>query len=100
MTYYSILDKVAMEYGPMFPAKNDGVAVRQVQDLLSKEKIKNPSEFSLVSLVDVPTELYDANKSGLSENDWILKTTVTPVANVRVVQSDLSAYSEEVKDGE
>lgn len=31
---YAVMDKVAGEYGPLFPAINDGIAIRQTCSLL------------------------------------------------------------------
>jgi len=46
MNLYVIFDKIAKESGPIFEAKNDGVALRNYRSLLEKEKI-NQNEYSL-----------------------------------------------------
>lgn len=49
MNLYTIYDKVAKEAGPIFEAKNDGVALRQITDMVKNQAIKI-SEYHLVKL--------------------------------------------------
>jgi len=37
---YAILDRVAEEAGPLFQARNDGVALRMFNQMLEKEQVK------------------------------------------------------------
>lgn len=71
---YSIRDKVARECGPLFVAKNDGVALRQFRNLLKTDGVR-PDDFELLLLgmfdtdgscltsytnytvIDIPTEV-------------------------------------------
>lgn len=43
--YYSIKDAVSNEFGPMFPAKNDGVAIRHYKQLI--KSIDDPENYTL-----------------------------------------------------
>lgn len=45
---YAIYDRVAEECGPVFSAKNDGVAMRGFRDLL--QQVSDKSEYQLVRL--------------------------------------------------
>lgn len=47
VNYYSIVDQVADEFGPLFGAKNDDVAVRQFKQLLASERVTNPADYEL-----------------------------------------------------
>lgn len=72
MNLYTIYDKVAEEAGPIFEAKNDGVATRAYQDLFSSRPVAHPDEFKLMLLgaidkttgkiltLDIPKEIYVA----------------------------------------
>lgn len=42
---YSVEDTISEEYGPLFEAVNDRVAIRQFQNLL--KKVQYPSDFNL-----------------------------------------------------
>nr|UXQ87929.1 MAG: nonstructural protein [Microvirus sp.] len=44
---YSIKDRLAEEYGPVFQAKNKAIAERNFNNLVEREKL-NEDEFSLV----------------------------------------------------
>lgn len=44
---YSIFDKVAAEFGPIFSAKNDEVASRMFRDTEVRDQIKNIEDFEL-----------------------------------------------------
>ena len=46
MNLYVIYDRVAQESGPVFEAKNDGIAVRQMRNLLSENPASSPSSTS------------------------------------------------------
>nr|QJB21670.1 MAG: nonstructural protein [Microvirus sp.] len=50
MRLYVIYDTVAEEAGPLFQAKNDEVAIRQVKNMLSQEKLVRPSDYKLYHL--------------------------------------------------
>lgn len=52
MTYslYSIRDKVAMEFGPIFQAKNEGVALRMLGTQLKESPTMNPAEYELICI--------------------------------------------------
>lgn len=50
MPIYSIKDFVAGEFGPIFQAKNDQVAMRQWGNLIESQQIKNQSEYGLFRL--------------------------------------------------
>lgn len=44
---YTIRDMIAEECGPVFNAKNDSVAIRQVHNLIRNEPCGDPSEYEL-----------------------------------------------------
>lgn len=52
--YYSIYDAVAEEFGPLFPAKNDKVAVRHFSQLISSAE--NKDDYSLHCICEVDQE--------------------------------------------
>lgn len=54
VTYYSVCDSVAGQFGPMFPAVNDGVAKRMFRSLLSE--VDNLKEFELWQVGDFNQE--------------------------------------------
>lgn len=45
---YSVFDRVAEDYGPIFQAKNVGVAVRSFHNLMSQ--VKDINEYDLVRI--------------------------------------------------
>lgn len=47
MNLYTIFDKVAKDAGPVFAAKNDGVARRNFDNLIKENKINKISEYQL-----------------------------------------------------
>lgn len=53
MFLYVIYDKVAQESGPVFSAKNDGVAMRSYVQTI---KQADPSEYSLLKVATYNTE--------------------------------------------
>lgn len=53
---YCCYDVVAGEAGPIFQAKNDGVALRQFQNLMNREGIIK-EDYELRYLADYDTEL-------------------------------------------
>ena len=57
MTYniYTIYDKVSKECGPVFQAKNFGVAKRYIEDMVKKDPIKL-DEYSLYQIASFDTE--------------------------------------------
>lgn len=52
MKLYVIRDKVAEESGPVFEAKNDGVAWRKYQELLSQSQFSGDYELRYIGSVD------------------------------------------------
>lgn len=52
--YYSIYDDQAEEYGPLFPAKNDKVAVRHFRQLISGSK--NQDDYTLFCICEMDQE--------------------------------------------
>lgn len=46
---YTVFDKVAEEYGPLFEAKNNGVALRQFKRLLDTVVVENRDDYVLYS---------------------------------------------------
>lgn len=46
---YTVFDKVAEEYGPLFEAKNNGVALRQFKRLISTVVVENRDDYVLYS---------------------------------------------------
>lgn len=52
---YTIYDSIAKECGPIFQAKNLGVATRYVEDLV-KESLIKPSDYDLYCLGEFNTE--------------------------------------------
>ena len=56
MLMYSIFDKKAIEYGPIFFAKNDAVAVRQFNNFMHGESILYPDDYALYKVGDFDTE--------------------------------------------
>lgn len=61
---YTVFDKVAEEYGPLFEAKNDGVALRQFKQLLNTVVVENRDDYVLYSC---GTFDHDA---GVMVTDW------------------------------
>ena len=57
MTYniYTIYEKVSKECGPVFQAKNFGVAKRYIEDMVKKDPIKL-DEYSLYQIASFDTE--------------------------------------------
>lgn len=52
--YYAIYDKMAEEFGPLFPAKNDKVAVRHFRQLIGSAE--NKADYSLHCICEVDQE--------------------------------------------
>ena len=50
MNLYVIYDRVAQESGPVFEAKNDGIAVRQMRNVLSENPASKPLEYQLLKV--------------------------------------------------
>lgn len=65
---YAIVDTVAEEYGPLFQAKNDGVAIRNFQALLHEKKA-DPSEMQLWYIADYNTENGILSDGATPQND-------------------------------
>lgn len=70
---YSIVDTVAEEYGPLFQAKNDGVAIRNFKQFLSKNQV-DPSEAELWYIADYDSEtgkLFDGSPGVIEPIQYI-----------------------------
>ena len=52
--YYAIKDAVSKEFGPMFPAKNDGVAIRHYKTLV--KGVDDPENYSLWCITSFDSE--------------------------------------------
>ena len=46
---YTVFDKVAGEYGPLFEAKNNAVALRQFKHLIATVVVENRDDYVLYS---------------------------------------------------
>lgn len=46
---YTVFDKVADEYGPLFEAKNNNVALRQFRQLIATVVVENRDDYVLYS---------------------------------------------------
>ncbi len=53
---YTIYDKVACEAGPIFQAKNDGVAFRCFMSLVKDSHASNPTDYDVYCLGQFDTE--------------------------------------------
>lgn len=51
---YSIRDQVAEDFGPLFEAVNDGVAVRHMVQAM--RNVENPSDYQLVHIGEITRE--------------------------------------------
>lgn len=62
---YVLFDKIAQESGPIFEAKNDGVAIRNYKGFLSSKESLFDNEFELVKIgeIDKETNIITQNKS-------------------------------------
>lgn len=47
MKLFSVYDRKAEEFGPLFEAKNEDVAIRQFKNMLSSERMLSPEDYSL-----------------------------------------------------
>lgn len=56
MNLYVIYDRVAQESGPVFEAKNDGIAVRQMRNVLSENPASKPLEYQLLNVGTIDHE--------------------------------------------
>lgn len=52
---YTVYDKVAEEAGPLFTAKNDGVAARNFRNLLEQNQVQEKEEFKLLYMGEFDT---------------------------------------------
>jgi len=50
MGIYSIKDIIALEYGPLFLAKNSGVAKRQYLNMMAEQRVNQISDYCLYEL--------------------------------------------------
>lgn len=64
MILYSIKDKIANEFGPIFQAKNDGVAKRMYSQTLQGDHVVYADDYSLWSVgeFDVETGVISVDK--------------------------------------
>jgi len=53
---YSIKDRVAAEFGPVFLAKNDAVALRQFENTKEQNRGMREEDFQLAYLASMDTE--------------------------------------------
>ena len=76
MDLYVVYDKIAGECGPVFEAKNDGVAMRQYRHLINEFPIVVQEDFSLMQVGTIDKEsmiiepgqiLIDLEGKGLEE---------------------------------
>lgn len=63
---YVIRDKVAAESGPIFEAKNDGLALRQYSYLMANQKGASPGDFELRCLGTIDHETDAIEHYGLA----------------------------------
>jgi len=63
---YSIRDGLAEEFGPVYQAKNHGVASRNYRNLMKQNSIENGSEFKLFMVGQ-----FDPETGGILVNDPI-----------------------------
>ena len=54
---YTIYDKVACEAGPIFQAKNDGVALRCFMSLMKETPNVDPSDYDVYCLGEFDTDI-------------------------------------------
>lgn len=47
MKLFSVYDRKAEEFGPLFEAKNEDVAIRQFKNMLSSERMLSPEDYNL-----------------------------------------------------
>lgn len=75
MTYklYSIYDKDAEEFGPLFNAKNDVVATRYVEDMI--KNVKNVDSYAVycMGVYDTENGIKDTNVSFICDCSEIAK---------------------------
>lgn len=78
MFYYSVKDKVADDFAPWFPAKNDDDAIRmlnrQFAETVAKDKFFRPNDYELYCMVDWKQDRLpfdEAMKPVLKKIDWI-----------------------------
>jgi hypothetical protein len=56
MNLYVVYDKIAGECGPVFEAKNDGVAMRQYRHLINENPTVIQDDFSLIQVGTIDKE--------------------------------------------
>lgn len=56
MNLYVVYDKIAGECGPVFEAKNDGVAMRQYRHLINENPTVIQDDFSLMQVGTIDKE--------------------------------------------
>jgi len=85
MYMYSVRDKAAEQFGPIFEAINDAVAVRQFKILLAKVDVRFKEEYMLYKIGSFDKEtgnieneltFIDTFIKSISENDSQIKSEV------------------------
>lgn len=56
MKLFSVFDRKAQEFGPLFEAKNEDVAIRQFKNMLSSERMLSPEDYDLYSFGEFDRE--------------------------------------------
>ena len=56
MKLFSVYDRKAKEFGPLFEAKNEEVAIRQFKNMLASERMLSPEDYSLHSFGEFDRE--------------------------------------------
>lgn len=91
---YVVFDKIAEECGPIFQAKNDGIACRQFVQLMDKNPSKD--EFKLICIGSMDHESILLEKSEI-------RTVNVPekVIDISLPVQDIDHYrsNKELKDG-
>ena len=64
---YSIYDKDAQEYGPLFNAKNDIVASRYVEEMIKDVKYSDSYALYCMGVFDTENGITDTNVSFVSD---------------------------------
>lgn len=67
MKLYTIFDRVAEESGPVFEAKNDGVALRKFQALALNTEGAQPDDFKLLSVGEIDHDIQKISQTEIKE---------------------------------
>lgn len=76
---YTIYDKVAEDSAPIFEAKNDGIALRQIKQLLTNSPVNNVNDYSLLHL-----GCYDSEKCITTINEKPVELDITKLLTPEV----------------